>query len=63
MLIPTQFPTRFSSGMYLRCEVELDFTVTFGVELVEAAGNDSCPLGDESGNEEVVADCAIAILL
>ena len=54
---------RLCTSIHSRGDVQLDFGVTFSLQLVEAAGDDGGPLRNKGSNEEVVADGSVAILL
>ena len=51
------------NNLYIRLYAELDMLMSLRVNLVETSCHDGTPLSHKSSDEEVVADCAIAILL
>ena len=51
------------NNFYIRLYAEFDMLVSFGVNLVQTSGHYRPPLSNESGDEEVVADSTVAILL
>ena len=51
------------NNLYIRLYAELDMLMSLRVNLVETSCHDGTPLSHKSSDEEVVADCTIAILL